>query len=440
MSFRHGFSPTLLQGFYGTTLFLTALLGWMMIVQLDQNQLLKLERSEINHIQYGLLNQHAWEEKLSHAISRKMRDFQLNSPNRAALRESIEKGLALLITELDQRLREKRGDGNVLERLWGSLEQAAQDQVVDLEKLKTELSGYSETILSELEQPESREEVSKLTLSLIKALSSSSPDADSVNPVKWLMKKYACEDAEDCSNELKELIRVNQERAGILSLSIIFLNLLMFGTAWVFETKRNRQTVMMLMLSSTVLLLCGILTPMIEAEAKITNLTFNFMGEPLVFSNQILYFQSKSVLDVVQLLFQNGTVDMIIVGLLIGTFGVLFPMAKLTSTFIYAYNIINLRKQSIIRFFTLKSGKWSMADVFVVAILMAYIGLDGMISSQMNQLANTQQQFGLLSTHGTELQIGFFMFLGFCLTSLMVSTFLEKEFVDKTGGNPDSGN
>jgi len=145
-------------------------------------------------------------------------------------------------------------------------------------------------------------------------------------------------------------------------------------------------------------------------------------------------------LDVVQLLFQNGTVDMIIVGLLIGTFGVLFPMAKLTSTFIYAYNIINLRKQSIIRFFTLKSGKWSMADVFVVAILMAYIGLDGMISSQMNQLANTQQQFGLLSTHGTELQIGFFMFLGFCLTSLMVSTFLEKEFVDKTGGNPDSGN
>ena len=44
----------------------------------------------------------------------------------------------------------------------------------------------------------------------------------------------------------------------------------------------------------------------------------------------------------------------------------------------------------MVRFFVLKSGKWSMADVMVVAIFMAYIGFNGIITSQFGQFSSAR--------------------------------------------------
>ena len=49
----------------------------------------------------------------------------------------------------------------------------------------------------------------------------------------------------------------------------------------------------------------------------------------------------------------------------------------------YFYNYRGARENPVIRFFVLKLGKWSMADVMVVAIFMAYVGFNGMIASQL---------------------------------------------------------
>nr|WP_275957879.1 paraquat-inducible protein A [Rhabdochromatium marinum] len=89
--------------------------------------------------------------------------------------------------------------------------------------------------------------------------------------------------------------------------------------------------------------------------------------------------------------------------------------------------------QALVRFFALRSGKWSMADVLVVAIFMAYIGFDGLMNSQLLALSGASGALGpdagldLLTTNGTRLMTGFFMFLGFVLGSLVISTVLEAE-------------
>jgi hypothetical protein len=68
-----------------------------------------------------------------------------------------------------------------------------------------------------------------------------------------------------------------------------------------------------------------------------------------------------------------------------------------------------------------------MADVMVIAILMAYIAFDGMVSSQLNLISRGAATAGVevLTTNGTRLQPGFFMFLAFCVFSLFVSTLMQ---------------
>ena len=51
------------------------------------------------------------------------------------------------------------------------------------------------------------------------------------------------------------------------------------------------------------------------------------------------------------------------------------------------YHFKKLNK--IVRFLVFKSGKWSMADVMVVAIFMSYIGFTGIISSQLGPVSYT---------------------------------------------------
>ena len=174
------------------------------------------------------------------------------------------------------------------------------------------------------------------------------------------------------------------------------------------------------------LLLCPSVTPTLEVEAQIEQLRFVLLGYPVEFFNEVLYFQSKSIFDIVSLMLAKRSPDMMLLAVLLVTFSVIFPMLKLLASAVYAYNPGPLREQALVKFFALKSGKWSMADVMVVAILMSYIGFNGMISSQLDLISRgaVSSDMSVLTTNGTALQPGFFMFLAFCVFSLFLSSLL----------------
>ena len=83
--------------------------------------------------------------------------------------------------------------------------------------------------------------------------------------------------------------------------------------------------------------------------------------------------------------------------------------------------LANYRENKLIRFFVIRSGKWSMADVMVVAIFMAYIGFNGIIGSQLDMLTESAKPVEIFSTNGTRLLGGFYLFLLFCISSLVLS-------------------
>ena len=67
-----------------------------------------------------------------------------------------------------------------------------------------------------------------------------------------------------------------------------------------------------------------------------------------------------------------------------------------------------------------------MADVYVVAIFMAYIGFKGILDNQLNKLSMKTESLASISTNETTLQPGFLLFVCFVLFTLLLSTILER--------------
>jgi hypothetical protein len=85
------------------------------------------------------------------------------------------------------------------------------------------------------------------------------------------------------------------------------------------------------------------------------------------------------------------------------------------------------RANGILTFFALRSSKWSMADVMVLALFMAFVGFKGLVSNSLAELQQTGPDLQLVTTNGTTLLPGCLLFTAFCIASLFLSSALERE-------------
>ena len=79
---------------------------------------------------------------------------------------------------------------------------------------------------------------------------------------------------------------------------LIVLSIILFAMAGINRQPLARSRYIFLVLSLVILLIAGITTPILEMEATISQMSFELMGHTIHFENQVLYFQSKSILDV----------------------------------------------------------------------------------------------------------------------------------------------
>jgi len=175
-------------------------------------------------------------------------------------------------------------------------------------------------------------------------------------------------------------------------------------------------------------LIIGIITPMLEIGAFSTNLTI-----PLKFSVPLIgeidipdkvfegrmyyYYQSKSVIDLINVLFESKNY---VVAVSIFNFSVLVPFIKLTLSVLLLLNR-SFRDSSLVKKVVGSIGKWSMADVFVVATFLSYLSF-----SNMNSGIDTE----------AKTLIGLYFFLAYCILSVASSQFIELA-VKKEEGLPD---
>ncbi|MCT7941922.1 paraquat-inducible protein A [Shewanella holmiensis] len=115
-----------------------------------------------------------------------------------------------------------------------------------------------------------------------------------------------------------------------------------------------------------------------------------------------VFRKTRSILDTVNELYQSNN---ILVAVLVGLFSIVIPILKLTLMLIACLPIANKMKQIINRIISFV-GKWSMADVFVVALIIVYMA--GNASAGMGELLQTYAHF----------EAGFYYFLAYCLFSI----------------------
>ena len=68
-----------------------------------------------------------------------------------------------------------------------------------------------------------------------------------------------------------------------------------------------------------------------------------------------------------------------------------------------------------------------MADVFVIAMFMAYFGFYGLISSQLGTISQNQGGFAIETINYSKLSPGAFFFTGYTILSIFIGILINRE-------------
>ncbi len=413
---------TVLKNVISTGLLIAAVVLTIQLISLArENQEAKIDLAEMNHIKYGLLNADEWREQVTLIISKKIIEFDLTPENRGELQKSLEIIIHGLLNDLEVVVEERTSGEFAAMKKWIA------DMVLDIDQLRDSVPSYATQVLDEINKPATKKGIQTYLSDKLGDLSDITYSMDTTGIMDNLLLKYQCPGKRECKELLHSVIEQKTKAINLRVMLILLSVLLIFLINTLSNGQLNRYQTPLLILSSFSLLVGGIGTPMIDLEARIDRLVFQLIGEEVVFRDNIIFFQSKSITDIVEILVREGTLDMIFVGILIFTFSIIFPLSKLISSYIYSRNRQVTDNNRLIRFFVIKSGKWSMADVMVVAIFMAYIGFNGIVGSQLESLRDSAETVEIFTTNGTKLLGGFYLFLSFCISSLVLSEILTRK-------------
>jgi hypothetical protein len=93
-----------------------------------------------------------------------------------------------------------------------------------------------------------------------------------------------------------------------------------------------------------------------------------------------------------------------------------------------------LRTNRLMRLLAFELSKWSMADVMVLAIFMSFVAFNGIIGSAfdgLREMPNVQQV--LIPTNASKILPGYYLFIGFCVASILLSRKLAHGIASGSG-------
>ncbi|HIA07955.1 MAG TPA: paraquat-inducible protein A [Chromatiaceae bacterium] len=191
---------------------------------------------------------------------------------------------------------------------------------------------------------------------------------------------------------------------------------------------------LLVLLLAYVLLVPGLTQPMLSLTGTVDKAEMMELGKETILSNENLnnmiksmaaglidrmdvqgevpaYQKTRSILGTVQELFNA---HQYFVGFAIMMFSVIIPVLKGILVI-----MVHLRREGRLRSMGINVSnlisKWSMADVFLVAIIVAYMAT--------NATQHTEQLFSLTAEFGT----GFYYFLAYCLLSILSVQLMPSE-------------
>lgn len=404
-------------------IFIAFLLGGIILLSFiihrheSQGRQLKEDLVELSKVKYGIFNVDEWRRIIETIITNKINEFNFEELPEEEIRKKISTLLYKITGDVKTSFKEEKG----------FIPKAVANITGIFEKLENDVPKITETIMDFVRQPENREAIKLFALNKLDELTDETFSEMDYTMYNVVLEKHGCRERDVVIEELNAEIGSLSNKAKPYKIALFVLAALA-AVILIFGKKLTRHEFLFLTLIGVCFLVTGLTLPMIEIDARVSKMTFSLLGEPIQFIDQILYYKNKSILEVVQVMIAQNRADLLIVGFLVLLFSVLFPVSKMISSIFYVY-FRKFRESKFVKFIIFKTGKWSMADVMVLAIFMAFIGFSGILREQLQQIEVDSNNLDLLTTNASHLQIGFYAFMCFAVLGLLLSHKLQFTFV-----------
>ena len=390
----------------------------------------KYDFAEVNKITYGLFNIDIWKDKIFSVIESKAEGFEFGAKDLKGFQVQIENYLYDMHAEyiesgklVELFMQNQKDDNKVMGLLMGLFKGGIEDQIKNID-FKDRIPGIAAQMMGEFEKkiPELKKQITKqVSDMLVKESTSTLNDRRDI-----IYKKYGVDSQAAVNSLIEEEVLVAEATSDNLILQILGALFVAFILLLVLQRQLTFNLAMVwLTIVCIVCLSLGLALPMIDLDARLSDVDLTLIGESLHFDEQVMYFQSKSILDVTKTLLQGGAWDMKLVGFLILLFSIVLPFLKMVLTTIYLY-VKAAQKSSFVKTVIFYLGKWSMADVFVVSIFMAYIGFYGLLSSQLSTMAGGSDSIRIETVNYSEFSPGIIFFTLYCLLSIIMSMLIHR--------------
>lgn len=386
---------------------------------------MKEDYSMVNNITFGLFSVDLWTEKLSTVVTGKIKEFKVTPEQKQEVKKQVEKQLHGMVDEVAKEFNKpQKGIG-------GKLKKFAFKQFVDPKELHAQVPSFSKTIVDRLLSPRATKKLKNIATNEFNELAAQTYDSTklAIDKVKSHMyAKYKVQDVDSFNKKIE--YNLNNTRKITYNYAYWMLGcIVVVLMIWlVIRKKKYLHTTLftMSLLIALVLLIVGAVVSIIEVDARLSSLEFLMMGERVVFENQVLFFQSKSILGIAEVLIQQPKPDSVTVGILIILFVLILPILRITARGIHMLCRPPIAENNVTRYLAFESGKWDMADVMVVGILMTYIGLNGILKSQLTDLNIKNEFLSTATVNYTSLQPGYIIFVGYVTFAFLLSYLLKK--------------
>jgi hypothetical protein len=388
---------------------------------------IKDDYMEANSIMHGILNMNNWREDIKVMMERQIDEFELTPKQDSLLREQVADLLHEMLSEAQKQVESKEG---VIDN---GLKRFLVKTIADWEKLHKSVPDFTNTIVNELTTEESKERLKLLATSKFEELANTIYDDTLANYIDSIYSSYGQSSLSDFNEEVDlQTHQMAREAWGYTYIMLVIVGV--FLLMWFLAARMPYLKAPLFILSvalALAVLITGLSSPMIEIDVRIAKIDFTLLGEKIEYADQMIFYRSKSILQVVHLMLQSTQVDSLLVGFLILAFSVLLPISKLISAQIYLLGKPSWRKNKVISWLVYKSGKWSMADVMVVAIFMSFVAFDGILDAQLEFVKYDTEQMTSIGTNLTSLRPGFILFVVYVLYGLFLAFKLKQVVDDK---------
>jgi hypothetical protein len=399
--------------------------GYRLHALSSRQEQIKQDYSMSNNITFGVFSVDKWREKVSAVINKQVTDFKMTRAQKKDLQKQVEQQLNSLINKAVSQFNKPQ------KSIGGKLKKLAFNAIVNADEIHAQVPSFAKTIIDKVNSPASQKRLKGIATSKLDQLENQTYDNTfeaNEKVTKYLYQKYHVSDPVEFDK------RVNSQLAAIRTVTYNYayamLGCVVFalGLWWLMRKQVHLQTTLFVMslLFAFVMLAVGITASIIEVDARVQTLNFMLMGEKVAFNNQVLFFQSKSILQIVEVLIRQSKPDAVLVGILIMVFVIALPVLRMLAKGIYITSKKSIAENKVVKYLAFDSGKWDMADVMVVGILMTYIGLNGILKSQLSDLNIHNDLLTTVTENNTSLQPGYIIFVGYVAYALVLSALLKR--------------